>query len=72
MPSERPRTDLSPLQLALTLMLAVVAGIQTWNNFNNDVVSQLSTLAERVAGMQRQIDQMRDEMRRGRTDGGSR
>ncbi len=71
MPSERPRTELLPLNVALAIMLAIAGGIQTWNNFNTGLTEKVATLTERINGLQRQIDELRD-MERRRPDGRTR
>lgn len=67
MSTARPRIDLAPLNIALTIMLAAAAAIQTWNNFNTALTADVAVLKQQVADLRAEVRELR-----GGNHGGSR
>jgi hypothetical protein len=59
--SERPRSEWSAPQIVLTIVLALLAGQQTYNNFNNDTAQRMARIEARVDAL---IDNIREYRQR--------
>jgi hypothetical protein len=68
----RSRTDWSSPQIVITVVLALLAAQSAYFNFNSTTTADVAVLKEQITGLRSEVRELREEVRRGRTDGGPR